>query len=587
MKTVLNRKAKQLFAGLLVLMILEKGTSVVFPLIVENAIDAGVDGTWAKVWQYMIVLCVVAAVAIVAGVLDQVAEQSYSNCIADTYRKRIADYISHLEPEEYAKRESAEYISIFNNNISIVINNFYLCILHLMRCVLVVVFTVSALFSLNWILALLIIGTSILTVVSPLLFRGKLNRQNNAINASLKHLNAMFEDFLRGYLTGRIYRAQQKFSKRLEMASEQAAAENVKYWVYMQQPNLLTSLIGYSKDVFLVGIGIYLMLHGKLTVGGLFAAVQLSNLLATPTVNISYLISNVTSTRDMKKELDDMCYVEPAGATDRTSDRADGSENVQTPVDIDIRNLSLSYGEKEVLRNISFHFEAGKKYLLVGESGCGKSSLLRILAGLNPNYSGEALADGTKLQQMDMDAWYQRTGIALQDSVLFHDSMYNNMTLWDQLSADRLDECVAALNLTKLAKEKGVQKNSIGSKGNESGKETDAAAENDCGGEVYSGGEQQRIALVRVLLEKKGLLLIDEATSALDNVNSRQVEQLLLDLKDCTVISITHKIHPDLAGQYDGILFLQDGVVTSVGTYEELVRKSPDFVRFISASSNA
>ena len=271
------------------------------------------------------------------------------------------------------------------------------------------------------------------------------------------------------------------------------------------------------------------------------------------------------STKDMKKELDDMCAEDDGRFSGKT--QSESTKPTQLPIAIEIKGLSFSYGQKQVLNNINLQLSAGEKYLLVGASGSGKSSLLLLLAGLNHHYSGEIQVDSKELREWSNNEWYERIAVAVQDSNLFHDTLYHNMTLWDSLSNEHLDAKILELNLTNLVEINGLK--------------------NDClnGGNNYSGGEQQRIALIRVLLEEKRLLLIDEATSALDNINYLRVEHLLLQKTNCTIINITHKINSEIAKQYDGVIFLADGKVIAMGAYEQLLKTSPEFKRFVNADS--
>lgn len=153
-----------------------------------------------------------------------------------------------------------------------------------------------------------------------------------------------------------------------------------------------------------------------------------------------------------------------------------------------------------------------------------------------------------------------RIAAGFQESILFHDTLYNNMTLWKSLSDEGLESCLEELNLSELVKRDGMQ--------------------NDCsnGGDNYSGGERQRIALVRVLLEKRGLILADEATSALDPANAQRVEKLLLHRESCTVINIAHKVSPDTLGLYDGIVLLRGGEAAAFSGYEQLTEEMPEFL---------
>ena len=552
-------KRTMFFSVLIFFAIATKALSVIFPLIIQKAIDAGVQHEMQDVFNFIILLCLVGLINGIIDMIDQVMEKKYSNTIAHNYREKITNYISHLEPNEYSKHEKSEYISIINNNIDLVVNNYYIFILNVIKCILVIVFTISALFSLNGILTVIIVVTASLTVINPFLFRDKLNHQNDNINSSMKNLNSKLDDFLEGYLTGKILLVEKKFRSRVLDASKRLSKDNVKYWKYMQEPNAVSVILTYSRDISLVGVGIYLMGKGTLTVGALFAAVQLSNLLSAPAVNLSYLISSIISTKGIKTELDKMQYTEEDNElTENVRDDA-----LRAPTDIIIKDLMFSYEEKQVLKNINLHIEAGKKYLLVGASGSGKSSLLRILAKFSNDYSGSILVNSSDLKEMGKKEWYSQTSMSMQESVLFHDTLYNNMTLWDGLSNENLQQYIQELNLTSLVEENGM--------------------DYDCtnGGSNFSGGEQQRIALIRILLESKALLLIDEATSALDYANYLKVESILLNRSNTTVINITHKIHPEIARQYDCVIFLKQGIVAAVGTYNQLIQNEKEFQEFM------
>ena len=552
------KKRVLLFVTLIILAVTTKALSVIFPLVIQRAIDAGVHNEMSQVSSLIILLCLIGILNGIVDMTDQVLGKKYLNAVSHSYRERITNYILHLEPDEFCKKEKSEYFSIINNNIDLVVNNFYFFILNVIKCILVIVFTISALFSLNSILTIIIVITAAGTVISPFLFRKRLDDQNNKISSSLKNLNSKLDDFLEGYLTGRIFLVGQKFRNRVLDASEDVSRENMKYWKYMQEPNAVSVLLTYGRDISLVGIGIYLMSKGSLTVGALFAAIQLSNLLIAPAVNLSYLISSIVSSKGIKKELDQMYY---EGEENTSVDKLLCRES-ERPMDIKIQHLMFSYEDKLVLNDINLHIEAGKKYLLVGASGSGKSSLMRILAKFSTNYKGNILADSRDLCDISKSEWYSHVSVSLQDSVMFHDTLYNNLTLWDELPNEKLEGLVDQLNLRALIQENGM--------------------DCDCtnGGSNFSGGEQQRIALIRSLLESKALLLIDEATSALDHVNYQVVESILLSTKS-TVVNITHKIHPEIAKQYDAILFLKDGKLAAKGTYEELILQEKDFQEFL------
>lgn len=232
--TILDKKAWLLLAALVVLGTLSKALSVLFPLIEEQTINAAVEGKIERIAGCIGLLCIAGIANGAADMAAQVMEAKYSNHIAHTYRRKIAAHILRLEPDAYAAKEKSVYVSVFNNNISMVVNNYYISLLNIMKCAMVVLFTISALLSLNGTLAWIIIVTSALTIAAPFAFKGRLNSQNNAVNDALKKLNARLDDFLNGYLTGRIFNAQKCLERRLTDSSAHLVHQQVRYWKLMQ-----------------------------------------------------------------------------------------------------------------------------------------------------------------------------------------------------------------------------------------------------------------------------------------------------------------------------------------------------------------
>jgi len=230
--------------------------------------------------------------------------------------------------------------------------------------------------------------------------------------------------------------------------------------------------------------------------------------------------------------------------------------------DIEFRNVNFAYRVdkmlKPALKNFSFHFEQGKTYALVGESGAGKSTVMSLLLRFYDTTEGGVRIDDRNIRRYTLHSLRRAIGIVNQETFLFHDTIYNNI-LYGRPKATEAEVYEAARLAWAhdfiIEKPEGYQ-TIIGDKGS-----------------LLSGGQQQRIAIARALLKNAPILLLDEATSALDSESEKQIQLALETLsKGRTVIAIAHRLSTILNA--DQILVMRDGELVDVGTHTELYAKS-------------
>lgn len=224
---------------------------------------------------------------------------------------------------------------------------------------------------------------------------------------------------------------------------------------------------------------------------------------------------------------------------------------------IEIKNLTFSYdGKRNALSNINIKLDKGKKYTLVGESGCGKTTLLRVLLNHITDYEGQVLIDGVDIREFDPASYYRKVSIIQQNVFMFNDTLKNNICLYSECSEEELNEALKKSGLVQTVEKLPNGLDTIVGEG-----------------EVeLSGGEMQRIAIARALIKKAEVLLIDEATAALDKVTASDIERVLINL-DATVLAVTHKLDPDILKRYDEIFVMKDGEIIEMGTLDELLEK--------------
>jgi subfamily B ATP-binding cassette protein MsbA len=225
--------------------------------------------------------------------------------------------------------------------------------------------------------------------------------------------------------------------------------------------------------------------------------------------------------------------------------------------EIEFRNVSFSYGEKKVLDNVSFKVEKGKTIALVGPSGGGKSTLANLIPRFYDPEEGEILIDGVSLKDYDYHSIRHQMGIVTQESILFNDTVINNIAFgledFDEEEAKQAAKIANAHEFI-MAESQGYQR-LVGERGSK-----------------LSGGQKQRVTIARALLKNPAILILDEATSALDSESEMLVQEAINNLmKSRTSVVIAHRL--STIQNADEILVVNEGKIVERGTHTELMKK--------------
>ncbi|WP_457641982.1 ABC transporter ATP-binding protein [Persephonella sp.] len=232
-------------------------------------------------------------------------------------------------------------------------------------------------------------------------------------------------------------------------------------------------------------------------------------------------------------------------------------------------NVSLKIGENQILKNVNLLINKGEKVGIVGLTGSGKSTLVKILPALIKDYEGKVFIDNHELKEYSVSSLREHIGVVSQDVFIFNDTLRNNLLIAKPEATDQ--ELIEALKKAKadfvFKTEKGLD-TVLGEKGSR-----------------LSGGERQRISIARIFLKNPDILIIDEGTSALDVETEEYVmEEIKNHFRDKTIIMITHRLKIiDLCNR---IVVMENGQIVEEGTKEELLRKKGVFYKFFSLSKS-
>jgi ABC-type multidrug transport system fused ATPase/permease subunit len=230
---------------------------------------------------------------------------------------------------------------------------------------------------------------------------------------------------------------------------------------------------------------------------------------------------------------------------------------------IELQDVSLRLGETMVLADVSLAIPRRQAVALVGESGAGKTSVVDLVTGVLKPTSGRVLVDGVDLGEIDLAAWRRRIGYVTQETVVFNDTLANNITLWAESSPEtegRLQAAVQATGLAEVAAAERGLDTVVGDRGIK-----------------LSGGQRQRLAIARELFRQPDLLILDEATSALDAETERGVRDHIEALRGrVTLLVIGHRL--ETIRNCDWIYVLSKGTVVESGPFARLVEDRSSYL---------
>ncbi|MBE7179576.1 MAG: ATP-binding cassette domain-containing protein, partial [Mucilaginibacter polytrichastri] len=232
---------------------------------------------------------------------------------------------------------------------------------------------------------------------------------------------------------------------------------------------------------------------------------------------------------------------------------------------ITLEQVSFSYGEKEILKNITLDIPKGKTLALVGPSGGGKSTLMDLIPRFHDPKSGALLFDGKDYRDLDVQSIRSQMGTVNQESLLFNDTIFSNIAFAKPDASE--EEVIAAAKIANahefiLQTENGYQ-TYVGDRGNR-----------------LSGGQRQRICIARAVLANPPIMLLDEATSALDTESEKLVQSALNNLmKNRTSVVIAHRL--STIQHADKIVVLDKGSIVEEGAHSELIAKNGLYKRLI------
>lgn len=487
----------------------------------------------------IVIVFVFLGVYLIVSTLQQYVVEVLKNKIRYSLNKNLYQSYASRNIESFQKKDSSEILNEFNNEVNVVIDNYVSSKLNVFSLTISLILGSLYIANLSVEILIFLLFCAFITIFINSIFKNSLKKNQMNYLDSMKQWLCSIKNLCRCFSDIKILNLEKVFCDGLDIENKNIEQSTLKNNGFIKILTSINSFISQAMFFLTLLFGIVLIHYNRLTVGQLLGIAQASNMVIMPIVNYANLRNMIQSSKPVLQKLLDnsMCYEE--------NEPIVFDEQIH---DIKIKHLRYSYGVRQILDLNNLVIDQGKKYLVIGKSGDGKSTFLDIL-------TKQKKADGIYVNDKDLkdvqfSTYADKFSYVNQNNDLLPFSFEQNITLGRKMSKYSLKDLVTIFNLESIFD-----------------KERDSL---DFEHLNLSGGEKQRICLARAMYRNKKWLFLDEAFSAIDKTNSDRIHQFILSNPDLTVLSIEHKVTKETVSLYDKVLLFENKKIVSMNVEEYL-----------------
>ena len=487
----------------------------------------------------IVIVLVFLGVYLIVSSLQQYVVEVLRNKIRYSLNQNLYQSYASRNIESFQKKDSSEILNEFNNEVNVVIDNYVSSKLNVFSLTISLILGSLYIANLSVEILMFLLFCAFITIFINSIFKNSLKKNQMNYLDSMKQWLCSIKNLCRCFNDIKILNLEKVFCDGLDIENKNLEQSTLKNNGFIKILTSINSFISQAMFFLTLLFGIVLIHYNRLTVGQLLGIAQASNMVIMPIVNYANLRNMIQSSIPVLQKLLDnsICSEE--------KDPIIFDEQIH---DIKIKHLSFSYGARLILDLNNLVIDQGKKYLVIGKSGDGKSTFLDIL-------TKQKKADGIYVNNKDLkdvqfSTYADKFSYVNQNNDLLPFSFEQNITLGRKMSKYSLKDLVTIFNLESIFD-----------------KERDNL---DFEHLNLSGGEKQRICLARAIYRNKKWLFLDEAFSAIDKTNSDRIHQFILSDPYLTVLSIEHKVTKETVSLYDKVLLFENKKIVSMDVEEYL-----------------
>ncbi len=549
----LLRPYRGLVVLLVVLTVAANALTLAVPQIISRAIDAYTERHFV-LSRLVLQFFVVAFFVFVLTYLQSITQTYASERVARELRTRLAAKIATQSYSAIERLTPAKLLTNLTSDVDGVKLFVSQAVATIIASLFLIVGASVMLLAINWRLGLSVLG--VVPVVEGTFFfalrkvRVLFKRGQEAID----WLNRVINESILGATLIRILNSQRFEAEKFTAANTESRDIGLAILRIMSAMiPAITLAVNLATTVILL-LGGHFVITGSMTLGEFTAFNSYLATLIFPIILLGFM-SNVMAQATAS-------YMRLSAVMMAPESKKEGALRRPLRGDLAVQNVSLAFGDKETLKNITFSVKAGSKTAIIGPTAAGKTQLLYVLIGLLQPTSGSVTYDGELLDAYDKEALHRQVGFVFQDSILFNMTLRENIAFSTDIGDADLEKAIAAAELRDFI---GTLPQGLDTVVSERGT-------------TLSGGQKQRVMLARALALNPKVLLLDDFTARVDTNTERAILRNIHEqYPGITLISVTQKIAS--VENYDQILLLMEGEMLAMGTHAELMEMSPEYVQ--------
>jgi ATP-binding cassette subfamily B protein len=543
----------KLIITLIAFTIFGNALNLVVPRIIANTIDSYGQPTFV-LRTVLIEFFLVAAGIFTFAYLQSVVQTYAAESIARDLRTKLVAKISVQDHAYIQQATPARLLTNLTSDVDAVKTFVSQAFPSMISSIFLIIGAGILLLWIDWKLGLVVLA--VLPIIGGTFYvvLGKVRKLFRKGQEAIDWLNKVINESILGSALIRLLNSQQyEYEKFLAANTE---ARSISLSILRLFASLIPVIIFFTNvaTLMILTLGGRFVINGSMTLGDFTAFNSYLAILIFPVIIIGFM-SNIMAQATAS-------YQRMSPILEAPERKQTGEIKAALQGDISVRGVSVSFGQKSVLKNVSLTVNAGTRTAVIGPTAAGKTQLLYLLTGLIEPTSGTVEYDGRPINQYEKTSLHQQVGFVFQDSILFNLTLRENIAFSTTVKDEDLEKAIATAELRDFIDSLPQKLDTVVSER----------------GTSLSGGQKQRIMLARALALNPRVLLLDDFTARVDTTTERKIlENVHKNYPGITLLSVTQKVSS--VENYDQIVLLMEGEVLASGTHKQLMETSPEYVQ--------
>lgn len=539
MKRALNRGVPFLILALLILSIAVSIEGYV-SIKIMKIIDYGLDGNMELFKKESFAAFILVGILLPLNILATVTRGLYINKSLIKAKVYYVDRLFKKNINEFQEENNAKYLSALTNDMNNIEGKYLIGIYETGASLIRFLVSFIVIASVSPLALFIGLGVSCLSAIITMLMGKPLQKHERQRSDLFEGYTSYIREVLGAFQIIKANDLEDKVKDDFYNKSEGIQYKGYiidKIYTFVSASQQFIMMISIF-SIFLVSV--YMAIKGSITAGAVILIINNMERMFFPLMSLTETFPRVISVKSLFEKIDES--LENQDNYEETLELNDFKHSIE------FKNVYFSYEDNPVLENIDLSLKKGGKYLIVGPSGGGKSTLLKLLRKYFNPTAGEILVDGINLKDIKKESYFKNISNVEQQVFLFEDTVKNNITLYKDYTDEEINLAIDRAGLTDFIKGLPEGLNTM-------------IYDN---GKNISGGEKSRIAIARGLLAKADIIFLDEAFASLDARVAREIEKTLLSLEGVMVVNVSHVVFDETKDKYDQVFVVKNKAVLAV-----------------------